>query len=1804
LVQDKNSYPYYDDFNEDKKFLQIMFNPARAVQARELSQLQSIIQNQIDRFGKHVFKEGSMVIAGESAIDTAYPYVKLQGTFNSLPINLTNFEEKRIVGLTSGTVATVLQTLATDQVNPDTIFVKLETGVSSQTISCSTTNGSKNVTTADTSGLVVGSLISGSGIPANTFISSVTNSTTFTIVNAATATASPTLTVTTSNTFTDNEQISTVSTGTVYNAQLVSSNATGLGSKAQIKRGIYFVRGYFCLVEDQTIILDAYSDTPSYKIGLSINDSFVSHVEDESLNDPAAGFTNFNAKGADRYKIDLIFSKIDINSPTTENFVELIRVKDGLIQKLVTRPEYSELEKTLARRTFDESGDYTVRHFPLQVKEHLNDGSNNGVFTSTDGGDSTKLVAALDAGKAYVKGFEIELQQTKYIEFDKSREFRSENNFSVNYNFGNYIDVDTYSGLFDVSSYETVDLHDTAAGGGSVIGSAKVRGIEYLSGTINDPTAKYRIYLFDIIMDTGTNGVYPFSTVRSIVGSSAQADLILVSGQAVLNLVDNSIGLIPIPEYAVKTVSDVGYIVSRYFSGIMTTTTITFTANTNEFFQSGNNFNYIITITSASGTATGNGYSNGDMIDITDSGNSAVLGGSPTGRQVTLTIPDISGSTVAVIAKVRKTNTTQKSKTLNTRTQTIAHASDIQLDRSDIFKIVSITDLTTSGDITNQYVLDNGQRDNYYDRGSLKFLSTYTAPAANIEVEYQFFSHGNGDYFSVDSYDGVIDYGDIPVYNSKTSGQVYDLINCLDFRPRINDAGTGFTGTGGIISEFVAPSEDITFDYDYYLGRIDKIFLSKDGEFKIITGSSAISPTAPNEPDNGMVLYQIAVPPYTFDAKDVIVKFIDNKRYTMRDIGRIEKRVQNLEYYTALSLLEKDTADMFIDDGTGVNRFKNGFIVDNFKSHKVGDVALKEYECSVDPANGVLRPQFFNRNVKLELITGDSSNYVKTGDLITLPYTTEELITQPFASKTENVNPYNIFNWIGSVELTPPSDDWFETQMTPDIIASESDDGLANALASLNGQVVWNDWETTWIGQELSRVPINTEPTISTTQGTGTRPHGGFMSANSWARSVGRVPNEIIGFFVRESIGDTVGGVLLTAENTTGRGGTGAVGIFRDAVTREVGQTRTGYVTSVVPKTVTEVIDSKILDITTIPFMRPITIEFRATKLKPNSVVYPFFDNVNISQYVTPTGGSLGGTLITNANGEVSGSFDVPNTNDVKFRTGSRLFKLSDSPTNNLTTTNTSASKLFIASGAIQTRQNTVISTRTAELVTTTVTEDRLSVGTNIEETRQIMIWSDPLAQTFLIDSEGGVFLSKIDIFFATKDSQGIPVTLQIRNVTNGYPAQQIVPFSEVVLNPDDVDVSNDASVATSFTFPSPVYLQANQEYCFVLLANSNEYNIHVAQLGGTDTLTGEFISQQPYAGVMFKSQNASTWTAAQEEDIKFTIHRCVFNTGVTGQVILKNADLTPIRLPDNCLITTNTSNVVTVYRPNHGLSSGQTSTFSGFSGTLNGIPSSELNDTHTVTVTGVDFFTITVTTNATSSGATGGTNIFCTVNYQMDVANVNIQHLTFPETSLGFAIKTTDIDGNLSSNFGEIAVGENLQLIDSQTILSPENEGSDKSMIVRNTLATTVDNLSPVIDTARMSFIAVGNRINSTFTNELQPQSGDAVARYITKQVTLADDATALHVYFAAARPANSEIRAYVKMLRTDSEENFDDQPYVQMDAVKYPVYSDSNFFEYQFILDNQEPFTIFAIKLVMGSLDTADVPLIKDFRGIATGS
>jgi hypothetical protein len=220
----------------------------------------------------------------------------------------------------------------------------------------------------------------------------------------------------------------------------LQSPAMGYASAVKVEEGIYFVNGYFIRNQSELLVIDEYYDKPSAKVGFIINERIVTPEEDASLYDNSIGSSNYTAPGAHRLSISLSLKEFDLNAITDKNFIQLITVSRGVVQKKVSQTNYNLIEETLARRTFDESGDYVVDNFSIDVREYAQKGSNKGIYsidefglynglTSTEA--SRKMVASIGPGKAYIKGFEIVNKEIKYLPIEKARESLSSDNVTL-----------------------------------------------------------------------------------------------------------------------------------------------------------------------------------------------------------------------------------------------------------------------------------------------------------------------------------------------------------------------------------------------------------------------------------------------------------------------------------------------------------------------------------------------------------------------------------------------------------------------------------------------------------------------------------------------------------------------------------------------------------------------------------------------------------------------------------------------------------------------------------------------------------------------------------------------------------------------------------------------------------------------------------------------------------------------------------------------------------------------------------------------------------------------------------------------------------------------------------------------------------------------------------------------------------------------------------------------------------------------------------------------------------------------------
>ena len=1813
-----NVSPYFDDFNEDKNYNKVLFKPGYPIQSRELTTLQSILQNQIEKFGQHFFKEGSVVIPGGTFYDDNYFAVRIDPNFLSVPVSsyisylVSNNIE--IEGQTSGVRATVVNSLTylESEDGYDTLYVKYTRSGSDGTTKVFQ-NGENLITLSDIN-------FSSTSISAN-------------------------------NQF----------------ARCIVSDSTKIGSSASLSEGVFFIRGYFVKVPSSTIILDQYSNSPNYRVGLTITEEIVTASSQNSdLYDNAQGFSNESAPGADRFRITASLSKKLLTDTNDLDFVELMRVENGVLQTFVNKTDYNIFKDELARRTYDESGDYYVKQFALDVRESLNDRiGNNGVYldtqTTQNGNTPSDNIFTIQVspGKAYVRGFEIDKTSTTSIDVVKPRTTKSKENVSLPIKIGNVIDVENVYGspTIGFSTTYSVDLHDrrladTGLLDGSSTQIGKARVFDFNQKNITGvSTTTYEVRLLDIQTFTnitvgfaitvaadayvkgkysGSNGFvatavsggttislqdvkgefqineplevngldvgrnitvvrdYDLTDVKAIhkaVGVSTFAanvalnrekksftetsQFTVTSGGTVtstsvsdfrdsvkvgdivrysesgatlptlnrvttvtesnftvagiasvtgvcdggvtasdltttdLDILIPSLDVNVDPGYRVKlqnkyissiNLLDSSYIVRKQLTGNVTGTTFTFQlsglGDNDLYFEPFTESNYILTwesgqkeliraaqvtfstdlreMTIVALSRTGNvtltaacrrskltsksksiqrcsnlivdrSKYQGSGIGSTTFGDgltySTVYGTRVQDNEISLNVPDIS-RILAIFESNDSANPDLPSIVVSSQSDTftnnvivgeqfigsesgaVARVVDIvsgtQLnfvyENDKFFEYGESVTLKTSGitatistllagdrNISKNYTLDDGQRLEFCDYGKIIRKKNIAEPTRKLRIIFDYFTNNesSGTIESVNSYNSL-DYSiDIPFAIDRRASDF------IDIRPRVDAYSTSSTNSpfsfasrsfSSSSSETVVSNKTIVADYSYYLGRVDRLYLTKDGIFEVKKGEPAEYPKAPTANTEGFEVAVISMTPYVFNATiDSSVKTIPHKRFTMSDIGGLESRIKNLEEYTTLSLLETDTKNLSIKDpNTGLDKFKSGFFVDNFRNHRTHNLSGESF-FDIDTQRGECRPRSAERNVSLTFETKSSlsdpvnadyrwiedfedANITRGGTGLTIAYSEVEFVNQPLATRTENLNPFHIALFVGSIALTPASDFWMEEVIlaTPDVVKITSPfDGMASLLGvedRENGGMAasyWNSHEQTWTGRELIKEEV--------------------------------LRNEEVG---RETISD----VTLR--------GNGIRRITTDAVTREVETLNTFNETGIDREFGFELtageevvsLGNRVVGVDVLFNCRSRNIEVVGKRLKPNTRYFVFMENVDLSQYavpkflpitmvrgsfatgdivdtVTPPGSStasirvrlaqpnhlfgpfnkpsdtrgsttqysgtssqlnidtaglasqtrpdhLGwvksGSKLVNTTGTAEATVDniqlisddegnlifslhIPDpkvASNPKFTTGSNTIRLTTSSVNanRLDPGESSAEAVFTATGYALNSQEQTLSIKTAEVERkqigsdqpiTRITQELEEETITVQETRDTG-WYDPLAQSFLVDrnkSQDGVFITGGEVFFKTKDDN-VAVTVQIRTMRDGTPTTTIVPYGEVNIKPSDVKLSDDGSVPTRFTFDTPVYLQSGYEYALVLVAPTEKYLAFITRMGEEDLLLKTVYNRQPYLGSLFKSQNSSTWTPSQLEDLKFKLFKAKFVTNTPSFVKFYNNEL------------------------------------------------------------------------------------------------------------------------------------------------------------------------------------------------------------------------------------------------------------------------------------------------------------------------
>lgn len=1868
--QDFNLAPYYDDFDEDKKFVRMLFRPGRAVQARELTQLQTIFQKQIERFGNFMFNEGAIVDGCEQNLDLNLPFIKLQPTYSGSSVNVGSFLQKDVVGGNSGVSARVGLVADVEGNDPKTLFINYNTSgtlvltmntvptdlLSGNTISTATGNADvifwdnvlKRIYVANLEGTIstsqVASTTNANGSIVSMSVTSVSdrssqkefmnNETLFTLDEFGFRSYATTLTAS-ANTHTEG--------GVTYRR----------GSKVTIGDGVIYAANHFLKNTEQTIIVDKYKNKPSYKIGLVPTKVIVDYIDDVSLVDNAQGTPNYQAPGADRFKIDPILTKIAYDEVTAESeFISLLEVENGTVKKRKVVDIDSKLEDVISKRTYEESGDYTLSNPKISIREHLIQGENGGRYTVAEGGNTNLLLLDVDPFTAYVKGYRTEFISKQEVEIEKGLDVQYIEQNKTQINYGNYIEVNEIVGTWDLMTAGKVDLYKTTFGAltnrsyaiGTVpmvlnkIGEARVRSVEYVSGIQGTPSCVYRLYIYDVVMYSGASfssvrGVYdgtnalnkkiadivldgfgnaslkessfnssiyqlPYTAIRSIRDNQNNVESgftfkkefdvsFSTSGIATISSGDNDetfvgTGLLSstqknenyilIPTANVVSTSNVGSVTITAGTPVVTGSATTFLVNVNigDYLQINNEAHRVLSVTNnisltlatnhVAGAVSNTAFKyfpSGSYINISG------VGSTGTSRAATVNIPGSTSVTIELreafasafnakfIATLNKANAREIRKSLvanaTVRIQPNIHpkgsTGPFSLGRADVYRVKGIyqsanftTDATTSStNVTNLYTFDNGQRDNTYEHGTITAKVNVT-PTGRLLVVFDYFAHDTSQglgYMSIDSYpiddvnetDTTINTDDVPVYISKITGIPYDLRNCVDFRLRKADNLSTLNPTdpetyqlpvGGL--HIPKPFSDFDADLSIYKGRIDRLFLTEKGEFGVSKGSPGYpSSSAPASVPGTLDLAIIEISPYPSTPITVTIEPQKNRRYTMKDIGKIEDRVNRLEYYTTLNLLEKQATSISILDENGFNRFKNGILVDGFLGFNVADVNNPTLSASISRTGKFATAEIKLSQVPLKLtatstvspsiafLLSNSLTRTKDNKLI-LPYQASEVFSSQIATAFptgHKVNPpLSSSGWVGVVKLTPSTDNWMDTTNYPgktlvSDFESNSDNWrkLPDAWDS-----EYDSWQTRWIGVPIQQDTNKTQSSVGSIVNATSANQIDFISSNI---SVG--PSESQSY-------------------------------------------------------------SRVVDISVSHSMREREYIFQATGLKVPSTLYAFVDGVNVTAncrmivlqtnktardvfdleqangiFATDnsvyTRGNMG-VMNVNQQGEIVGILKLPVN---KFTVGQRQFKLTDSPTNSLADETTYAKTTLAAQGVSLVSTDSHVNTRPID-VSFTDNVEVSSSSKSISPSTGIPA-RNPISQAFTVDGVKypyGMFLDRIGIEFTTKSSNPKrKVYVQIREMENGVPSRKAIGGATIHRNSEDVYATNGSF--TYFTFDSPVYLLPNKEYCFSILSEGGTDEFSVAY---TSFANGQNLRPSE-AKLLYLPSTDYSWQVRQTEVLRYVMYLSTFiNTTnssapiYSGGVELKNCP-SNVDIPFSSLISN-----ISLIKP---------------------ISTEVYMRMQTTGSTGSKSDHLQINNLELIKNLPGGRRyIFDSTEEASIASGSSVSTVANLVTSNKYVSPVIDLersnvilyDHNINNQTNKIINGTSTFSSSSNTVVGYGTSfitelSSGEYVLFGDQYRKVISIASNTSLTVETNFITPGSNVAMFSMNEENPAGPYmSLSRYITRRVELADgfEANDLNVYVDVNRPAGTSIKVYYKVLNESDNDSFDDKFYQEM--------------------------------------------------------
>jgi len=1194
-------------------------------------------------------------------------------------------------------------------------------------------------------------------------------------------------------------------------------NPKSLGSNQwQFSEGRITLEGFFIPVPAGTITI---TGTGTERVGLKITPDVVTHLGDVVLRDPDENVAwQYCQPGMDRLIVQVEWT---LNDPAQVDIQEFI---DGVPKTKTLDPERTVLQRTLATQMHDHAGSFCVRPFQMKADDHPT--------------DATKQRIWIGPGKAYVEGWPVETYDRRYA--DISRALGTDHrNGSTTGDFlapGGIVLGTVSDNDFDVNGLKLKlkvglgNSHTVTFSGNNKTAATVCSDIEAAVNAY--PSAEGG----DLVNCVAVGAAI---SIQAAPGKTLAIEAVSGDGYTELGLtvgITNPGGqrIYPCNEKFIKAISDMVYRV---------TIVEAVTHNGSTHIDNLANVNVASIIGASNSQANAHDgkfdYHLGvDFVKTGDTINFATLGGNDPNPGATYYVKYAYNYTATLASRVLVRVTDAR---------VVKGAEDGQdnlvFTGGSYAKVIDGTPVTglsgSASDVVRIVQVNNsaGQGQSQYNSYSLLKNSTVMGhatsqidwsaagaqgvvpggqptTAATYYVTFEFWMHATeGDFVAAQSYDMYSRIEQAPGIASE-----YDLRDCVDWRTLGTLPTSGYSPT---------------FDFDFYLGRFDKICIDPQGNFNVIAGTPSKKIEIPAEQTGNLTLSLVAIAPYTYGPQDVTIRSVEPIRITQQGLHELLRRVERLEYWNEQKSLEESVA--YGPAATG----SRGIFTDALAGFGRSDVAFNKngikFTAALDTAERCLRLPAAQTAKRVGASLSESSGIKKVGNSIMLDYQPEVYDQQLKATSKININPDDVVSFAsGELSIIPEIDMFQDSTQRPDLNA-DYDNNLSAVLSQLLpedfSKVAWNSWE--------SNIPQVAETVNANQNATG----------EEWSKLW-------TGF-----------GRIQTEE---------ALGQHFVANSWNVGDIwRSGTQKSLQPDKKIVDLGDRVVDLTMATFMRtkdddgdPFEIELTAQNLIPNGDYAVEIAGKLVNAVATGSsqqGAAYQGktTIKANASGAYTGKFVMPG----KIPTGTATIKT-------LYTTNptlSSALHQFYSSGWRTTKQKTTLGFTSAKIITETV-----------QESLQLFEYVDPLAQTFLV-KEANVYVSAIGIFFASK-SATIPVTCEIRECLNGYPSRKVL--ASCTLWPVQVNVSKDGTAETIFTFADVLAYQP-EEYCIVLKTNCTDYEVWMAELGKADVVSGEIVMAQPAGGVLFHSPNASTWEAMTRADLKYKIYKSNFENAC--QIVFDN---------------------------------------------------------------------------------------------------------------------------------------------------------------------------------------------------------------------------------------------------------------------------------------------------------------------------